>query len=72
MEIRGGKSSALQSLYEVYLVVDEYESMKEAKTNPVELYKCGWDHQWSYKDCVRFRKKRTWLLYCESVIRQKV
>ena len=44
MEIRGGKSSALQSLYEVYLVVEEYESMKEAKTNPVELYKCGWDH----------------------------
>ena len=23
---------------------EQYESMKEAKTNPVELYKCGWDH----------------------------
>ena len=51
------KSSAPQSLYEVYLVVEGGESMKEVKTNPVELYKCGWDHRWSYKDCVKLRQK---------------
>ena len=42
------------------------ENMKEVKTNPVELYKCGWDHQWSYKDCVTLGQKRAWLLHCES------